>query len=88
MVSSGACFGRLGWNSYIATQYHVAMYTRENEKSCGREKSRRVRVCATSTDEPSLGLSTTADEFRSCTLIVLSSCLSLVSIVGEVEIVG
>lgn len=64
------------------------MYTRENEKSCGRENSRRVRVCAMSTDEPSLGLSTAPGEFRSCTLIVLSSSLSLASIVGEVEIAG
>lgn len=44
-----------------------------------------MRVCATRTDDPSLGLSTAAGEVRSCTLMVLSSCLSLDSIVGKAK---
>lgn len=47
-----------------------------------------MRVCATSTDEPSSWLSMAPGEFRSCTLIVLSASLSLAAIVGEVEVVG
>lgn len=61
------------------------MYTNENEKSWGREKRRLVRVCVTRTEDPSLGLSTAVSEFRSCTLMVLSSCLSLDSIVDEAK---
>lgn len=45
MVSSGACSCRLGGVAYIATQYNVAMYTRENEKSCGRQAEEPPRAC-------------------------------------------
>lgn len=57
------------------------MYTSENENSCGREKSRLVRVCVTSSDE----LSTASSEVApfSDTLTEPGSGFSLISMLGE-----
>lgn len=36
--------------SYIAVQYHVPRYTKENENSCEKENNLLVRVCCSNKD--------------------------------------
>lgn len=57
------------------------MYTSENENSCGKEKSRLVRVCVTSSDELSTASSDVAP--FSDTLIEPGSGFSLLAMLGD-----